>query len=455
MKRKLLILFLLLLASPAFGQAVPSRQQAPVLLIHKTGRTNGYGYGASTDAARGTALLNAVAACAAGEEILMGPGIFDIAGNVASGPQVGIQMPVGGATLRGSGAGQTTIKSDHARCIVFTSNTTLSNFTLYGKEIDAAIPVSQSPLSDNGTAATGVVISNIICNGESDCFFPTGVGSSAQIYNSQFTNYFDNVRVTGAGSVYDFYNCKFTVTTQPLGGYATTRSISVGSSGTVRLFNCTSTNSNNSATRCCAANISNAGGTLEIHGGYFSATNAGGGTTADILNQSGNLSVMPNVEGSGTNGAIVTSGTITYPVGSSDSNFPKRAEIDFESCIAVQGTKANIIFDSGSNYRHFEYSSTHAQNDNFSNGVLLRAGTYSIDFYTYEDANRGVVSLLIDGASVGTVDCYNATPAFAILTLNNIAITSGYHKVEFKVATTNHTDYYMAFEKIIFHQATD
>lgn len=320
----------------AFAAGTAYAKPGSVVLLHKDGTQTAYPASANTDVARGAALLAAVAEWAAGETLAFGPGIFDIAGSISSGPAIGIQFPSSGSTLQGAGSSSTTIKSDHAKCIVFTTNSVLHDFTIYGKQIDAVTPASQQPLTDAGTAATGVVISNIVCNGESDAFFPTGVGSTCKIYNSQFTNYFDCVRVTGAGSVYDFYSCTFTTITQPLGGYSITRSVSVGNSGTVRLWNCTSTNSNDSATRCCAANVSNAGGTLELHGGFFSATNVGAGTTADIIQQGGTLSVSSDVQGSGTGGALVTSGTI--------ANLPISGTVPTSQFLTTVGSSAQRIY---------------------------------------------------------------------------------------------------------------
>ncbi len=283
------------------------------IITHKDGTQTVYAASANTNAARGAALIAAVAAWATGEDLFLSPGTYEMGGTV-TGATVGIQMP-SGASLRGGGPSLVTIKSNHSNCIVFTSNCVLKGFTIYGEQIDSNSPSSQVPITDNAIAATGVIISDVLCNGESDGYFPTGAGTTAQIYNSSFTNYFDCVRVTGTAATHDFYNCTFTTTTQPLGGYSTTRSVSVGSSGTVRLWNCKSTNSNNSSTRCCAANTQTTGGTLEIYGGYYSATNAGVATPHDLDCQNGTMKVNGAVIGSGTSGSLVTSGSISWIAG--------------------------------------------------------------------------------------------------------------------------------------------
>lgn len=54
------------------------RRMAPVELIKPSGRVIPYGIGAATDSARGTALVNAVAAMASGDLVTFGPGNFTL-----------------------------------------------------------------------------------------------------------------------------------------------------------------------------------------------------------------------------------------------------------------------------------------------------------------------------------------------------------------------------------------
>jgi hypothetical protein len=51
---------------------------APVLIIKPDGNVTGYGLGSTTDAARGTALLDAIGDLLMGDALVLGPGTFDV-----------------------------------------------------------------------------------------------------------------------------------------------------------------------------------------------------------------------------------------------------------------------------------------------------------------------------------------------------------------------------------------
>jgi hypothetical protein len=281
---------------------------AAVTITHTDGSKTQYAAASTSEADMGAALNTALSAWLANEELSIIAGTYNTGGSATG---TGIAMP-SGSTLRGPGSAAATIKDNHANCIVFASNCTLMGFTIRGGQLDAMTPTTQKPLTDFGVAATGVVMRDINVEGESDGLFPTGAGSTVKMYDCIFSSYFDSVRITGAGALYDLYNCQSTVTTSPGGGYATTRGFSVGTSGTLRLWNCRSTNSNNSSTRCCAAHVQ-AGGTLEIQGGYYSSTNTGAATPHDIDSSQGGTVLLNHVSGTGNNNAPVISGNYTSP----------------------------------------------------------------------------------------------------------------------------------------------
>lgn len=77
--------------------------QSPVLLVKPNGVTRSFGYGATSDTARGTALLAAVTAASSGDTIKLGPGEFDI--------QTGHVVIPAGSTLCGDGMYSTRITS--------------------------------------------------------------------------------------------------------------------------------------------------------------------------------------------------------------------------------------------------------------------------------------------------------------------------------------------------------
>jgi hypothetical protein len=73
---------------------------APVQIVKPNGRVTGYGLDAATDAARGDALLAAVADLVSGDSLLMGPGVFEV-GNVDIGALPG-QLSMRGAGINGT-----------------------------------------------------------------------------------------------------------------------------------------------------------------------------------------------------------------------------------------------------------------------------------------------------------------------------------------------------------------
>jgi hypothetical protein len=85
----------------ATGSNISFYQPAPVALIRPSGAQVTYGYGASTDVMRGTALRAAVTASVSGDLISVGPGTFDI--------DTLMTLPAG-VDLVGSGLGVTIIR---------------------------------------------------------------------------------------------------------------------------------------------------------------------------------------------------------------------------------------------------------------------------------------------------------------------------------------------------------
>jgi len=78
--------------------------KAPVLLYKSNGEVRPFGYGALTDAARGTALVAAVAAAVSGDEIQVGPGTYTVAGNLAKNG-VNWHFAAGATVTRSTGTG--------------------------------------------------------------------------------------------------------------------------------------------------------------------------------------------------------------------------------------------------------------------------------------------------------------------------------------------------------------
>lgn len=81
---------------------------------------------------------------------------------------------------------------------------------------------------------------------------------------------------------------------------------------------------------------------------------------------------------------------------------------------------------------------TPAQNDAVAWKLPLSAGTYTIAISVRESTNTGIITVLIDGVSVGTLDTFAASPAEARLSLAGVNIpTSGVHEIRLLMATKN------------------
>jgi len=81
-------------------------------------------------------------------------------------------------------------------------------------------------------------------------------------------------------------------------------------------------------------------------------------------------------------------------------------------------------------------NSSNAQNDQIDYKVYLDVGTYTFTNLTILDTSRAIITLLIDGGSVGTVDCYAATAYNSIKSISGIAITTaGLKTISMKAAS--------------------
>lgn len=79
-----------------------------------------------------------------------------------------------------------------------------------------------------------------------------------------------------------------------------------------------------------------------------------------------------------------------------------------------------------------------AQNDQVTWKYAMGAGTWTVKLYVRKSSNTGIVTVLLDGVSVGTLDTYAASAALAVLSLTGISVGSdGAHTIGFKMATKN------------------
>lgn len=82
------------------------------------------------------------------------------------------------------------------------------------------------------------------------------------------------------------------------------------------------------------------------------------------------------------------------------------------------------------------WNSSNAQNDAISWPVVLSAGTWSFNFHVRKSTNTAILTVNVDGSSVGTADSYNASVAYAKLTISNISIAATGKKILQIVAAT-------------------
>ena len=78
------------------------------------------------------------------------------------------------------------------------------------------------------------------------------------------------------------------------------------------------------------------------------------------------------------------------------------------------------------------------QNDQIDYLMGVSGGTFTIRLLVVQTTAAAIITILIDGSSVGTVDLYHNPNLFNIpLTVTGIAISQGQHTISFKGATRN------------------
>lgn len=96
------------------------------------------------------------------------------------------------------------------------------------------------------------------------------------------------------------------------------------------------------------------------------------------------------------------------------------------------------------------YNGSNAQNDEYGWDVILGAGTWTISLTHYKGSTYGIASVRLDGTTVGSVDCYNASTTWynpASITGVSVA-SSGKKRLSIKIASKNASSsgYYAAIQ---------
>lgn len=106
----------------------------------------------------------------------------------------------------------------------------------------------------------------------------------------------------------------------------------------------------------------------------------------------------------------------------------------------VQGTWATTNWSDAVNVNNGYglQNTSNAQNDEIGWKLPLSAGTYTITIHVRKSTVNPIATITIDGTSVGTLDTYAASAAFASLSLTGVTLSpSGVRSVNLKCATRN------------------
>lgn len=82
--------------------------------------------------------------------------------------------------------------------------------------------------------------------------------------------------------------------------------------------------------------------------------------------------------------------------------------------------------------------SSGAQNDSATWDFICGAGTFTLSFFHFTGANRGIYTVAIDGVTKGLIDGYTASTGSTVdETLTGLVLINGQHTITFTMATKN------------------
>ncbi len=288
------------------------------LLYLKTaaGGTTPYSPSADTDAARGTALITAVAAMAAGDELRLGPGTYDIG-------TTQLVLPANSAML-GAGERNTIIDGDkRSNNIKVASGVRIADLKVIC--ITPSNSTGHSIIGNESAGFTNVIIDRCWLVGEQDVvngFGGPGV-QTMTVRDSRVETEFDTKNSSGAASGTTSYwiNCHIIAdgsgNPDPSAGLG---GISCASGEIVYLDGCWFEMGDAAASPGTggAGIIVSTGGTVHVRNTNVSRI-VGSGAGTDLYQAGGTMNVTGG-KGSGTGGVWTTTGTITYLQGGASAN---------------------------------------------------------------------------------------------------------------------------------------
>lgn len=175
---------------------------------------------------------------------------------------------------------------------------------------------------------------------------------------------------------------------------------------------------------------------------YFLDDDTAGLLTATEPTDAGDISKPVLIADSTTTGLFfnMRGAVVAAALSAGSGHWQFQAVKDTQGVNVVQGTWAT--FEDASQPVHHIYlhnGTGTAQNDEITFPVALATGTYKFEIYYVKGNNCGILTLQIDGSSVGTIDMYNGSTSYDISgSITGIVVaTAGLKTVSLKIATKN------------------
>lgn len=136
----------------------------------------------------------------------------------------------------------------------------------------------------------------------------------------------------------------------------------------------------------------------------------------------------------------------------------ERAEMWHDQSIALAGGAILPQVDITQTYNMIASPNSPAQNDEWTNSVVLEAGPYTMSMLSLKTLGSGILTVYLDEILVLTVDLYNAGNLHNQITSTAVTVVgTGRHVIRGLVATKNAASagYEASITKIWFKKATD
>lgn len=158
----------------------------------------------------------------------------------------------------------------------------------------------------------------------------------------------------------------------------------------------------------------------------------------DDLVKSGGIAVDPTGATIGYVVTVKTTSPLTYdlePTSGGTIVYPKRWTMMHLDSLVLHGNALQVEVDADSFYNSRAFQNASAINDEFTNGFLCRAGSYTLRVYGEERSNAGIVTWSVDGVSQGTQNWYSVGATTNIQTTSITVLTDGWHVLNGKIAS--------------------